>query len=75
MVVSRDRRFRRAIVRWLRRNTIGFAAGTAIMYLALIPASLLLFPNTNLVTTCLVLLTGLTSSVASLGALLVDLDE
>lgn len=45
------------------------------MYVVLIPASLLLFPNTNLVTTCLVLLTGLTSSVASLGALLVGIEE
>ena len=75
MATDHNRRFRLAIRRWLRRNTIPFAVCSALLYIALIPASLFLFPNQNLVTTCLVLLNGFTSSVASLGSLLVDLDE
>lgn len=74
-MTDQNRRFRRSVVRWLRRNTIAFAVVSATMYLVLIPATLLLFPNENLVTACLVLLNGFTSSVASLGSLLVDLDE
>lgn len=70
-----NRRFRLALRRWLRRNTIPFAIVSAGMYIVLIPASLLFFPDENRVTTCLVLLNGFTSSVASLGSLLVDLDE
>lgn len=70
-----DRKFRRAVTRWLRRNTIAFSVMTVVMYLLLIPVSTWLFPDTNLVTTVLIVVLGFTSSVASLGALLVQLDD
>lgn len=74
-MTDKNRRFRQSIVRWLRRNTIKVSIGTVIMYVLLIPISMLFFPDTNLVVSCLVLLTGLTSSLAALGSLLIDLDE
>lgn len=74
-MTDQDRRFRRAITGWLRRNTIGFAVCTALAYLLLIPVSIWLFPDSGLVTTVLVLVTGFTSSVATLGSLLVQLED
>lgn len=73
--MNKERRFRRAITRWLRANTIAFAAWTAVSYLMLIPISIFVFPDTSLITTVLVVFTGLTSSVASLGSLLVQLED
>lgn len=70
-----DRRFRRAIVRWMKRNTIAIAVGQIALYLILIPLSIWLFPNETLVTNLLVLVLGLMSSITALGSLLVDLDD
>lgn len=75
VTAQQNRRFRRIIARWLRRNTVAVSAWTVAMYIVLIPLSIWLFPNENLVTTAMVAVLGLTSSLASLGALLVDLDE
>lgn len=73
-MTDQNRRFRRALRQWLRDHTIAIAVWNVIMYLALIPATLFLFPNTNLVTAVLVLLTGVTSSISSLGSLLTDIE-
>lgn len=70
-----NKRFRLALARWIKRNTIAIAVWTVMLYLVLIPMSIWLFPNDSLVTSLLVLVLGLTSSLASLGSLLVDLDE
>lgn len=75
MTQRQNRRFRILVARWLRRNTIAVSAWTVVLYLVLIPLSIWLFPNENLVTTAMVAVLGLTSSLASLGALLVDLDD
>lgn len=76
MVTDRqNRRFRRAVIRWLRRNTVAVAAWTVVLYFCLIPMSIWVFPDESLVTTIMVLVLGLTSSLASLGGLLVNLDE
>lgn len=75
MSTDHDKRFRRAIVRWLRRNTIAVAAGQIAIYILLIPLSIYLFPDETLVTNLLILVLGLMSSITALGSLLVDLDE
>ena len=67
--------FRRKVTQVLKRYTIHFYVATAVLYGLMIPASILVFPSTTLLVTIIVLFSGLTTSVASLASVLVDMDQ
>lgn len=74
-MTDQDRRFRRALLRWLRRNTIAITVSQVGLWILLIPLSIWFFPDETLVTNLLILVLGLMSSITALGSLIIDIEE
>lgn len=62
----------RTFARILKRYVLWWYAVTVVLYAAMIPLTVLVFPATTLLLTVVVLFGGFTSSVASLASVLVD---
>lgn len=61
---------RTRIIEWIRHWTIPFGVVTVCLYVAAIPFTILVFPKDTLVLTVVVLFSGFTSSMFSLGSAL-----
>jgi len=56
---------------WIRRLTLPFYLGTALLYVVLIPLTMFAFPNTTLTLTMIILITGFLAALGTLGDALV----
>lgn len=70
-----QKQFRQKVVAFLERYTIHWYVATAILYAAMIPLTIWVFPSTTLLVTVVVLFSGFTASVASLASTLVDMKQ
>jgi hypothetical protein len=69
--MSAPRRVVSPLSRFIQRWTLPFYVSTALLYLVLIPMTLLVFPSTTLILTLIILITGALSAMGTLGDALV----
>lgn len=72
---SSQRRFRKAVVGFLKRYTIHIAVAYAVLSLGSIPAAILVFPSTTLTLSILISVSGFLGAIVGLGSLLLDIDD
>jgi hypothetical protein len=70
-----QRRFRRLVVRVLKRYTIHFSVAYVLIALAAVPLSLWVFPSTTLMLTVIVVVGNVLAAIASLGSLVVGIED
>lgn len=66
---------RNVIARLLKRYVLWWYGVTILLYFAMIPLTILVFPATTLLLTVVVLFGGFTSSVAALASVLSDAEQ
>lgn len=62
-------------VRFIQKYRIAWAWITLVLYIAAIPFTIIIFPDNNMWLGLLILFTGLTASLTTLGDLLVSAEE
>ena len=62
-------------VRFIQKYRIAWAWITLILYIAAIPFTIIIFPDNNMWLALIVLFTGFTASLTTLGDLLVSAEE
>lgn len=75
MTHTKTRRLRRVLVRWIKRWRMEYAVITVLLYVAALPATVVVFPSNSLWMALLVLFTGFTASLATLADMLVAAEE
>lgn len=73
--MSAPRRALSPLSRFIQRATLPFYIGVAVLYLVLIPLTLLVFPATTLMVTLLILLSGFLGALGTLGDALVSHEQ
>lgn len=63
------------LAKWIRRYRVHWAVVTVLLYVAAVPASIIIFPDNNLWLAMLVLFSGLTASLTTLADLITDDDD
>lgn len=67
--------FRAKVVGWIEKYTIHYYVVVALLSLAMIPASIWVFPSTTMFLTIVVLFTGFLSAMGDLSSILIDLHQ
>lgn len=73
--MSKQRRFRKAVVGFLKKYHIYFHSFTLILIALSIPVSLAFFPNDTMATFIMVSISGLTSAIGTLADSLISVDD
>ena len=63
------------VVAVIKRYRVRFAVVTMLLYVVMVPVTILVFPNNSLALALFVLFSGFTASVTTLGDLLVNAEE